>query len=341
MVMLLRYRQFLKTKSLTGPATISANYRTAPTFIIFLLLSCVGGGSSGSHAHTSKNAFSMSGNSGGSSGRMSRATLNNINSQKYNNINIRTAALTLAASNEVAIYPNDSNRNMGNLYTSAALTASSSLSLTSAGTSGAAVAASLTSASVPSLSLTGSSALNGASSSSSSASASASATSNSASSSTRNSRQNSNYNNNNNNQIDQLPPQLSSRIIHTRNGAISGVIVQLDGRHLDPVEAYRGIPYASPPVGNLRFMPPVSAAMWSGVKKADRFSPVCPQRLPDIANETAALERMPKGRLEYLKRLLPYLQNQSEDCLYLNIYVPIQDIAHIVVQMLGEHEKGH
>lgn len=55
-----------------------------------------------------------------------------------------------------------------------------------------------------------------------------------------------------------------------------------------------------------------------------RFSTVCPQRLPDISNETAALERMPKGRLEYLKRLLPYLKNQSEDCLYLNIYAPIQ-----------------
>lgn len=55
-----------------------------------------------------------------------------------------------------------------------------------------------------------------------------------------------------------------------------------------------------------------------------RFSAVCPQRLPDIANETAALERMPRGRLDYLKRLLPYLKNQSEDCLYLNIYAPIQ-----------------
>lgn len=55
-----------------------------------------------------------------------------------------------------------------------------------------------------------------------------------------------------------------------------------------------------------------------------RFSAVCPQRLPDISNETAALERMPKGRLEYLRRLLPYLRNQSEDCLYLNVYAPIQ-----------------
>lgn len=49
---------------------------------------------------------------------------------------------------------------------------------------------------------------------------------------------------------------------------------------------------------------------------------MCPQRLPNIQNETGALEKMPKGRLEYLKRLLPFLQNQSEDCLYLNVFSP-------------------
>ncbi len=116
----------------------------------------------------------------------------------------------------------------------------------------------------------------------------------------------------------------SSRIVRTKYGDVTGVIVTPDSRHLDSVEIFRGIPYASPPVGNLRFMPPVTGALWSGVKLADKFSPVCPQRLPDFANETAALKRMPKGRLNYLRRLMPYLQNQSEDCLYLNIYVPVQ-----------------
>lgn len=117
---------------------------------------------------------------------------------------------------------------------------------------------------------------------------------------------------------------LTSRTVRTKYGDVSGVIVTLDSRHLEPVEVFRGIPYASPPLGSLRFMPPVTGALWSGVKIADKFSPVCPQRLPDVFNETAALRRMPRGRLEYLKRLLPYLQEQSEDCLYLNIYAPAQ-----------------
>lgn len=64
--------------------------------------------------------------------------------------------------------------------------------------------------------------------------------------------------------------QMSSRVVHTKNGLLSGTIVHLEGRNLEPVEVFKGIPYASPPTGSLRFMPPVSAALWSGVKKADR-----------------------------------------------------------------------
>ncbi|XP_017755029.1 PREDICTED: neuroligin 4-like [Eufriesea mexicana] len=111
--------------------------------------------------------------------------------------------------------------------------------------------------------------------------------------------------------------ELSSRVVRTKYGELSGVIVTLD-RNLEGVEVFRGVPYASPPIGSLRFMPPVNGAIWQGVKVADKFGPVCPQRLPELSDE------MPKGRLEYLRRLLPYLRNQSEDCLYLNIYTPVQ-----------------
>ncbi|XP_073980560.1 neuroligin 3 isoform X1 [Rhodnius prolixus] len=116
----------------------------------------------------------------------------------------------------------------------------------------------------------------------------------------------------------------ATRTIRTKYGELSGVMVTPDSRHLGAVEVFKGVPYASPPTGSLRFMPPVTGAIWSGVKVADKFGPACPQALPDIKNETVALRRMPRGRLEYLKRLLPYLKNQSEDCLYLNIYAPAQ-----------------
>ncbi|XP_050684649.1 neuroligin-1-like, partial [Leptidea sinapis] len=124
--------------------------------------------------------------------------------------------------------------------------------------------------------------------------------------------------------MEEKQPLISSRVVRTKYGDIRGFIVTPDSRFLEPVEVFRGVPYASPPVGSLRFMPPVSGAQWSGVKIAEEFSPVCPQVLPDIRNETAVLKRISKGRLEYLKRILPFLTNQSEDCLYLNIYAPAQ-----------------
>ncbi|KAJ6647075.1 Neuroligin-1 [Pseudolycoriella hygida] len=117
-------------------------------------------------------------------------------------------------------------------------------------------------------------------------------------------------------------PRYSSRIVETKSGAIRGVILELNSRHLEPVEAFKAIPYALPPVGNQRFEEPKSLPPWKGTKLADTFGPVCPQNFPDITNRTAALMYMPKGRYQYLKRLIPLLVNQSEDCLTLNVYIP-------------------
>ena len=86
---------------------------------------------------------------------------------------------------------------------------------------------------------------------------------------------------------------------------------------------FRGIPFAAAPVGSLRFMPPVTVTPWRDVKPANEYGPVCPQQLPQIRNESAALTVMGQGRLKSLQQTLPKLKNQSEDCLYLNVYASI------------------
>lgn len=117
-------------------------------------------------------------------------------------------------------------------------------------------------------------------------------------------------------------PTPSPRIIHTKYGDLQGVYRHLPNKNLEPVEVYLGVPYASPPVGTLRFMPPVTPSLWNDVRRSDHFKPVCPQKFPDISNETECLSRMPRARYDHLKRFQPLLKNYSEDCLYLNIYVP-------------------
>ena len=64
--------------------------------------------------------------------------------------------------------------------------------------------------------------------------------------------------------------------------------------------AFRGLPYAAPPTGNLRWRPPHLPASWRGVRDATRFEPSCPQ---------AASAFSPPA---------PF----SEDCLYLNVSTP-------------------
>nr|XP_029709929.1 neuroligin-3 [Aedes albopictus] len=68
-------------------------------------------------------------------------------------------------------------------------------------------------------------------------------------------------------------------------------------------------------------MPPVTPSTWKTTKLANNFSPVCPQALPKLYGSDGLFEHT-RGRLAHLRRLLPLLSNQSEDCLYLNLYVP-------------------
>ncbi len=64
----------------------------------------------------------------------------------------------------------------------------------------------------------------------------------------------------------------SSPPVRIDTGLLAGVAAR------DPsITVYKGIPYAAPPVGSLRFQPPQAPAVWSGVRQADRFGALCPQ----------------------------------------------------------------
>ncbi|XP_024936969.1 uncharacterized protein LOC107264370 [Cephus cinctus] len=110
-----------------------------------------------------------------------------------------------------------------------------------------------------------------------------------------------------------------TREVHVEQGRLRGIVVRpRTSQELPLIDVFLGVPYAEPPVGSFRFSPPRSPQPWTGLRQCQHFAPVCPQVLPDLRAEVKP------GRYEYLERLLPYLRNQSEDCLYLNIYAPHQ-----------------
>jgi carboxylesterase type B len=114
----------------------------------------------------------------------------------------------------------------------------------------------------------------------------------------------------------------SDRIVQTKYGRIKGVLAQSKSKSSASVEAFLGVPYATPPEKDLRYVPPVTPPPWDHVWSADSVRPVCPQELPNIDNETEALTQMPRVRLNFLRTITKLLGNQSEDCLYMNIFVP-------------------
>jgi para-nitrobenzyl esterase len=81
---------------------------------------------------------------------------------------------------------------------------------------------------------------------------------------------------------------------------------QLQALQTKGVLVFKGIPYAAPPVGALRWKPPVATAKWDGVRDATRYGDICMQKMPNPDNGIGQLPA-------------------SEDCLTLNVFT--QDLA--------------
>ncbi|CDQ73861.1 unnamed protein product [Oncorhynchus mykiss] len=113
--------------------------------------------------------------------------------------------------------------------------------------------------------------------------------------------------------------------VNTQFGKLRGLRVAVPGEVLKPIDQYLGVPYAAPPIGEKRFMPPEQPSSWSGIKNATHFTPVCPQNIRNTVPEIM----MPIWFTYNLDTVANYIQDQNEDCLYLNIYVPTEDVKRI------------
>ncbi|XP_061558509.1 neuroligin-3-like isoform X1 [Phycodurus eques] len=109
--------------------------------------------------------------------------------------------------------------------------------------------------------------------------------------------------------------------VTTQFGKLRGLRVPVPSEVLRPVDQYLGVPYGAPPVGDKRFMPPDQPSAWSGIKNATHFMPVCPQNIHSTVPEIM----MPIWFTYNLDTVASYIQDQSEDCLYLNIYAPAEE----------------
>ncbi len=112
---------------------------------------------------------------------------------------------------------------------------------------------------------------------------------------------------------------ISQRIVQTDYGALRGVVDHIAHHQggsfagLHPVEKFLGVPYATPPINGLRFMPPLTPSPWDGIKLADKVGPSCPQ-------QHQSQEQRDQQR--YWTKSLVSNNTDDEDCLYLNIFYP-------------------
>lgn len=114
---------------------------------------------------------------------------------------------------------------------------------------------------------------------------------------------------------------MALRLAKTEYGLVSGI-----GSGINDVTVFRSIPYAKPPVGELRWRPPQEPEPWEGILEAHTFRPMIAQ----------AIEAHPF----YTEEFYSYREPMSEGSLFLNIWTPAKDTKANLPVLFWIHGGG-
>ncbi|KAA3640435.1 MAG: T9SS C-terminal target domain-containing protein [Bacteroidetes bacterium] len=113
-------------------------------------------------------------------------------------------------------------------------------------------------------------------------------------------------------------------VINAQNPLVQTAFGPIEGLQNDETLEFLGIPFASPPIGDLRWRPPVAPEPWTTPLLTQAFSPKCPQKNFSQGDTTSVVEG-------------------NEDCLYLNIWTPDTTGSNLPVMVFihgGGNQQG-